>query len=133
MGVTVPMPEPIHRKGDDELVSGIVDATARGDWGTVADLADEAASRGLGSPAEYDEPDPDPSEISIGDEFNAVIVHPNNNDERDPVAKVNNTTTFVRFPGKRSGHVEFGESIRARLADKRPNHNLAVALEGYND
>lgn len=127
------MSKPLHRLDDDKLVSDIVGAVTRGDWDAVEELAGEATVRGLGAPVQYDEPDPEPSEVGIGDEFTAVVVHPNNDDSRDPVVKVNNKTTFLRFPGKENDHVEFGEAFRARLADKRPNHNLAVVVEDADD
>lgn len=123
--------EPLHRKDNAELVSEAVNAVTAGDWARAAELAKEADSRSLGPPAEFKSPSPDPGSASIGDEFVAVVVHPNSDpdDPRDPVAKVNGKTTFIRYPNKDNDHVNFGDRVRVRLADKRSDHNLAVALE----
>lgn len=66
---------------------------------------------------------------AVGETFTAVVVHPNKGQDRDPVAKVNNKTTFVRWPKKECDDVEFGDVYLARMADKRENHNLAVVVK----
>lgn len=72
-------------------------------------------------------------EPEIGEEFETVIVHPNVDETNDPVAKVNGKVTFIRFEDKDDDDVEFGETYRVRMADKREEHNMAVAIEQVND
>lgn len=68
-------------------------------------------------------------EIEVGETFRAVIVHPNTDNSRDPVAKVNNTTTWIRFEDKANDDISFGETWLCRMADKREDNYLAVAIE----
>lgn len=79
--------------------------------------------------ATTDETDEPVREVAIGDEFIAVVVHPNLDDSRDPVTKVNGTTTFLRFPDKEVPPIETGDVIRARMADKQAHNSLAIALD----
>lgn len=72
-------------------------------------------------------------EPEIGDEFEVVIVHPNTGTTNDPVAKVNGKTTFIRFPKKDDGDVEFGDEYRVKMADKREEHNMAVVVGEVDD
>jgi hypothetical protein len=71
----------------------------------------------------------DSNHVAIGEEFDAVIIHPNDGKENDPVAKVNGMTTFVRFPEKGKNGVPHGAVVRCRMADKQENHYVAAALE----
>lgn len=115
---------------DREIKSRIINAASAGSWGDLVDLANEAAARKLGPPAaDGDIESPPPSEIGIGDVFEAVVVHPNKSDSRDPVCKVNGRTTYLRFPNKGDSPVSFGDVVKARMADKRQGTNLATALE----
>lgn len=84
--------------------------------------------------ATTDEPDR-ARRVAIGEEFDAVIVHPNvDEDGRDPVAKVDGTTTYIRFPDKQTPPtLELDDIVRARMADKQEHSNLAVALEWGGD
>lgn len=123
----------INGASDEKISEMIVDAVAEGDWTLLHRLAGEAKDRDLAPPHPDDSMEVMPTDISLGDEFQAVIVHPNSDDDRDPVAKVGGKTTFLRFPEKGTNEAHFGQVVTARMADKQTGHNLAVVVEEENE
>jgi uncharacterized OB-fold protein len=67
--------------------------------------------------------------VEVGDIVRLVVVHPNHDQDRDPVAKVDGVTTFIRFPDRDDGQVQFGDTVQAKIADVQDGHILAVAVD----
>lgn len=67
--------------------------------------------------------------VAVGDVLSLVVVHPNRDEDRDPVAKIDGVTTFIRFQEKHTSDVCFGQTVRAKIADIEEGHILAVALD----
>lgn len=66
-------------------------------------------------------------EIGVGDITTFVVTETNQNQDRDPVSQYAGTTVFLRYPN--GMEPEFGEAVRARIADKGENHYVAVVME----
>lgn len=65
---------------------------------------------------------PDPK---VGDELTVVVVHPNRETNRDPAAKVNGKTAYIRFPDEVEYTPTFAEVVDVRVADIQ-EHNLLL-------
>lgn len=74
----------------------------------------------MGDKVELQPPHPE-----IGDELTLVVVHPNTDTGRDPVAKINGVSCYIRMPDG-SDAPAFGEAVRCRIADVEESHYLAV-------
>lgn len=74
-----------------------------------------------------------PPEPEIGDEMTLVVVHPNKDTDRDPVAKINGVSCYIRMPDR--GSADFGAAVRVRIADVQDSNYLAVPTnpEEYRD
>lgn len=66
-----------------------------------------------------------PPHPEIGDELTLVVVHPNKGTDRDPVAKINGVSCYIRMPDDATPP-GFGDAIRCRIADVEHSHYLAV-------
>lgn len=66
-----------------------------------------------------------PPHPEIGDELTLVVVHDNRTTDRDPVAKINGVSCYIRLPDD-ANPPEFGDAIRCRIADVEESHYLAV-------
>lgn len=64
-----------------------------------------------------------------GDEMTIVVHHPNTDADRDPAGRIDNRTTYIRFEDGTPDDLEFGDTVRVRIADITEHNVFAVALE----
>lgn len=70
-----------------------------------------------------DDIDTDARDPEVGEELTVVVVHPNEDTDRDPAAKVGGKTAYIRFD---SGYQpSFSEVVDIRVADVM-EHNLLL-------
>jgi len=72
-----------------------------------------------------DEVDDHVVDPEVGDELTVVVIHPNRESSRDPAAKVNGKTSYIRFPEDINYDPIFAEIIDVRIADIQ-EHNLLL-------
>ena len=70
----------------------------------------------------------DEQDLQVGDETVLVVTAPNNDIDRDPVAKLDGLPCFLKFED--SYEPEFGETVTVKVADvKRGSFATAVVLD----
>ena len=70
----------------------------------------------------------DEQDLQVGDETVLVVTAPNNDIDRDPMAKLDGLPCFLKFED--SYEPEFGETVTVKVADvKRGSFATAVVLD----
>ena len=70
----------------------------------------------------------DEQDLQVGDETVLVVTAPNNDIDRDPVAKLDGLPCFLKYED--SYEPEFGETVTVKVADvKRGSFATAVVLD----
>lgn len=74
--------------------------------------------------SELDVPSP-----NIGDDLTVVVVHPNIEKDKDPAAKINGKTAYIRAENTEDFTPTFGEKIDVRVADIQEHNILLTVLD----
>lgn len=61
-----------------------------------------------------------------GDQLTVVVVYPNADRDREPVAKVGGRTAYIRFPKDCDYQPSFAEEIDVKVADVEDRHLLVL-------
>lgn len=64
----------------------------------------------------------------VGETRRTVILYPNKEDSRDPVAQISGETVFIRFPDDVDYQPDMGDEVEVKIADINKGHYIGAAV-----